>query len=102
MRLMVLVALFGVFLSQSFAVTFHEPVSKISFTYDENLWEVVPTKANEKETLVNLQRKVADKDGDTTYFSRISIVKEDTTQVKKLNPANCQNSKLTKFMQSNF
>jgi hypothetical protein len=92
MRLMVLVALFGVFLSQSFAVTFHEPVSKISFTYDENLWEVVPTKANEKETLVNLQRKVADKDGDTTYFSRISIVKEDTTQVKKV-----KSSKLPKL-----
>ncbi|MFM8269651.1 MAG: hypothetical protein ACKN9V_05620 [Pseudomonadota bacterium] len=75
---------FGVLLSQAFAVTFHDPVSKISFAYDENLWEVVPTKTNEKETLVNLQRKVADKDGETAYFSRISIVKEDTNQVKKV------------------
>jgi hypothetical protein len=84
MRLTILSALFGLLVSQSFGVTFHEPVSKISFTYDENVWEVVPTKANEKETLVNLQRKVADKEGDTTYFSRLSIVKEDTNQVKKV------------------
>jgi len=92
MRLMAFIAFFGVFLSQGFAVTFHEPVSKISFTYDENLWEVVPTKTNEKETLVNLQRKVADKEGETSYFSRISIVKENTTQVKKV-----QTSKLPKL-----
>lgn len=84
MRFVALGMVWGVFVSQALAVTFHDPVSKISFAYDENLWEVVPTKSNEKETLVNLQRKKADKDGDTVYFSRISVVKEDTAQVKKV------------------
>lgn len=92
MQRMIIASILGGFLSVAFGVTFHDPVSRISFTYDENRWEVVPIKTNQKETLVNLQRKVADKDGDTVYFSRISIVREDTGEVKKV-----KNSKLPKL-----
>lgn len=64
----------------SVGVTFSDPVSHFSFVYDESLWEVAPIKTNEKETLLNLQRKIPDKEGDTTYFSRISVVKEDLSK----------------------
>ncbi|NBT58848.1 hypothetical protein EBT16_08710, partial [bacterium] len=92
MRLMIIACCLCGFVSQSFGVTFHDPVSRISFSYDENLWEVAPVKTNEKETLLNLQRKVADKDGDTVYYSRISIVKEDLNQIQKV-----KNSKFPKL-----
>lgn len=65
------------------AVTFSDPVSHFNFAYDESLWEVAPIKTGEKETLLNLQRKTPDKEGDTTYFSRISVVRENISK----NPA---------------
>lgn len=71
---------------------FQDVKSGISFDYDENLWEIAPTKTLEQETLVNFQRKVPDKEGDTTYFSRLSVVKDDLSKIKKV-----KDSKLPKL-----
>jgi len=68
----------------SWGKNFQDSKSGISFDYDENLWEVAPTKTLEQETLINFQRKVPDKEGDTTYFSRLSVVKDDLSKIKKV------------------
>ncbi len=78
--------------SISWGKNYRDSQSGISLDYDESLWEVAPTKTLEQETLVNFQRKVPDKEGDTTYFSRISVVKDDLSKIKKL-----KSSKLPKL-----
>lgn len=91
------------------AVTFSDPVSHFNFAYDDALWEVAPIKTGEKETLLNLQRKTPDKEGDTTYFSRISVVKEGISKnqsvqnlivKKKLSPLQAYQGHAADFMRS--
>ncbi|NBX92376.1 MAG: hypothetical protein EB078_03700 [Proteobacteria bacterium] len=64
------------------AATYSDPQHRISFQYDDTLWETGAPKRNDVETLVSLQRRTPDKEGDTTYFSRLSIVKEDWSKIK--------------------
>lgn len=70
--------------SQAGAASFTDPKSHLALNYDDSVWEVVPLKVSDSETLLNLQRKTADKEGDTTYFSRVSVVKDDLTKLKKV------------------
>lgn len=67
------------------SAVFEEPQSGLSFSYDEANWEPTQEKATGAETLLSLQRKTPDKEGDTVYFSRISIVKEPLDKISKLN-----------------
>jgi len=64
---------------------FNEPKSGLSLSYDEALWQPTMDKVASQETLFNLQRKVADKEGDSTYFSRLSVVRDDLSKIKKVN-----------------
>lgn len=91
------------------SVTFSDPVSHFNFVYDESLWEVTPIKTGEKETLLSLQRKTPDKEGDTTYFSRVSVVKEgiaknqsvqDLILKKKLSPLQAYQGHAAEFLRS--
>jgi len=70
--------------NRSSAATYRDTASHISFEYDDTQWEPMNKKTVEQDTVVNLQRKVADKEGDTTYFSRISIVRDDVSKIKKV------------------
>lgn len=68
-----------------FGAVFEDSQSGLSFSYDEANWELTQEKATGAETLLSLQRKTPDKEGDTVYFSRISIVKEPLNKISKLN-----------------
>lgn len=70
--------------NRGLAATYHDPASHISFDYDDTQWEPMNKKTVGQDTVFNLQRKVADKEGDTTYFSRISVVKDDLSKIKKV------------------
>jgi len=80
----VVIAVWALSSGMGWCKTFQDPRTGISLDYDEALWEVAPKKTAEAETIVNLQRKIADKEGDTSYFSRVSIVQDDLGKIKKL------------------
>jgi hypothetical protein len=89
----------------SFGAVFEDPQMGLSFQYDESLWEPNREKVSGSEVLFSLQRKVADKEGDTVYFSRVSIVKETLSNIKnlkisKLSPLQAYQVRAVEFLKS--
>ena len=84
MRWMIQFGILMVWSSFSLGAVYQDPQSGLSLSYDEALWETSNNKVASQETVLNLQRKIPDKEGDTTYFSRLSIVRDDMSKIKKV------------------